>query len=112
MATTTNRSYPLPDPNAASAKLDVQNNLDPAITAIDADMAAVMTTAAGAASTAASAATAAAAAQGTANAALPASQKGAASGVATLDSGSHVPLAQIPPSVLIDYAYLYFMGTR
>lgn len=43
---------------------------------------------------------AAAAAQSTANAAIPLTQKGAALGVATLDSGGKVPVAQLPNSVM------------
>lgn len=54
-------------------------------------------TAASAAQTSASAAqTAATAAQTAAAAAVPLTQKGAANGVATLDSGTHLPAAQLP----------------
>lgn len=38
-------------------------------------------------------------------AAIPASEKGAASGVATLDEGGSVPIAQIPPSVTKNLGY-------
>lgn len=50
----------------------------------------------GIASEAATARAAELAAQTTANAAIPATQKGAASGVASLDGSSHIPAAQIP----------------
>lgn len=48
------------------------------------------------------------AAQATANAAIPATQKGAASGVASLDSGGKVPVAQLPAAVL---GALNYQGT-
>ncbi len=49
-------------------------------------------------STASAAQTTAASAQATANAAIPSSQKGAASGVAALDSNTYVPVANINPA--------------
>jgi hypothetical protein len=59
---------------------------------------------------------AASAAQSTANAAIPATQKGAANGVATLDSTGKVPTAQIPHNLvstglLADYKFLDGSGT-
>lgn len=45
------------------------------------------------------------AAQTTANAAIPATQKGVANGVATLDSGGKVPVSQLPTAVLGDLQY-------
>lgn len=53
----------------------------------------------------------ASAAQSTANAAIPATEKGAALGVATLDAGGKVPVAQLPNSIM-DYLGTWAASTN